>query len=111
MNTEKTKNSEPTPREEGISGSGSSDGSPVSGYRVARHFTRQGLRRADMTPQWFEESKKKFGEIHGPFPIANPGSIDFGDNVMQGSCVVSILRDEETGIEDVTVSYSNDVDA
>ena len=79
------------------------------GYTVVRHFKRQGVRKSDMTPEWREEMRKKFGEIHGPFPT-NPESIDFGDNVIKDSYGILILRDDETGIEEVIVYDNSDVD-
>ena len=89
---------------------GASHCSPVSGYPADQHFTRQTPQRSYMTPPRLEEWKKKFGEIHESFPTVVPDSIDCGNSVDQGGCVVSILRDEETGEEEVTITYRPDVD-
>ena len=99
-------NSKKTPPED----FGASRGSPISGYPADRHFTRQTQRRAYMTPQRLEEWKKKFGETHEPLPTSKKPDSECGDSVDRGGCVVSILRDEETGEEEVTITYRPDVD-
>jgi hypothetical protein len=64
-----------------------------------------------MTPEWREEMKKRFNGERGSSQIANAESIDWNDIVRQSSLAISILRDEETGIEEVTETYSYNVDA
>ena len=80
-------------------------------YTVVRSFTRQGLRRSDKTPEWKEEMKKRFSGVRGSSPIASAESIDWNDIVRKSSLAISILRDEETGVEEVTETYRYDVDA
>ena len=95
-------------RENDVPSSRTPPRSPVD--PIVRQYVRQGLRRADITPELIEERMKQFGEIHGPFKIANPELIDWDDILSRSSCVASILWDEETGEKEVTITYRGNVD-